>query len=146
MVLSILCRLLNQTKSQIQNSLIKFVSNKSPLRPYRGSNRNHNDSKNERAIQTYKVQIASAVVVMWYSSDVSNVVVAILKEYNPGASSVESSFNQFIDTIQQSKSKSCPFFCYLDSDQECCGWESAQDYKANENLNSSNSDNFSRKF
>ena len=49
------------------------------------------------------MQIASAVVVFWYSSDVTNVVVVMLKQYNPDASSVSSSINQFIDITQESK-------------------------------------------
>ena len=51
------------------------------------------------------MQIASAVVVFWYSSDVTNVVVVMLKQYNPDASSVSSSINQFIDITQEGKTK-----------------------------------------
>jgi len=75
------------------------------------------------------LQIASAVVVFWYSSDITNVVVAVLEQYNPDADSIDSSFNEFIDNVQQN--------------QQCCGWSSEQDYKANTFLNPSNNATFS---
>ena len=87
--------------TQLQNVVIQFVFCFYKLWL-------NNESKiklNECAIQSYKVQIASAVVVFWYSSDVTNVVVVMLKQYNPDASSVSSSINQFIDITQESKTK-----------------------------------------
>jgi len=66
------------------------------------------------------VQIAAAAVVFWYSSDVTNVVIKVLDQYDPNATN--NPLNEFVDTLQG-------------PDGRCCGWEGPQDYFTNTNLN-----------
>ena len=55
-------------------------------------------------LKLVKVQIAAAAVVFWYSSDVTNVVIKVLDQYDPNATN--NPLNEFVDTLQGPDGKS----------------------------------------